>query len=76
MADIEKGLPNTKLPTAGESDVESEYRGYSPSDMKWKKEVLPITAMFLAGAFNGVNQDLLFHYQEFQSTFPNANPEF
>ena len=32
--------------------------------------------MFLAGAVNGVNQDILFHYHEFESTFPNANPQF
>jgi len=57
-------------------EIESEYRGYTPSDMKWRKEVLPVTAMFLAGALNGVNQDLLFHYYEFQNTFPNANPQF
>jgi hypothetical protein len=57
-------------------EIESEYRGYNPSDMQWKKEILPAVSMFAAGALNGVNQDLLFHYHEFQNTFPNANPEF
>lgn len=57
-------------------EIESEYRGYNPSDMQWKREILPAASMFVAGALNGVNQDLLFHYHEFQNTFPNANPEF
>jgi len=57
-------------------EIESDYAGYTPSDMSWKKEVLPVASMFLAGAFNGVNQDLLFHYHEFQNTFPNADPQF
>tara|TARA_R100001509_G_scaffold17744_1_gene8919 strand:+ start:846 stop:1487 length:642 start_codon:yes stop_codon:yes gene_type:complete len=57
-------------------EIESEYLEYYPTDMKWKREILPVTSMFLAGALNGVNQDLLFHYHEFQNTFPNANPDF
>lgn len=57
-------------------EIESEYMGYRPTEIEWKKEALPITTMFLAGALNGVNQDLLFHYHEFENTFPNANPEF
>ena len=35
-----------------------------------------MSAMFLAGAFNGVSQDLLFHYNEFETTFPHADPQF
>jgi len=58
------------------AEIESEYLHYYPTDMEWRKEILPVTTMFLAGALNGVNQDLLFHYYEFQNTFPNANPEF
>lgn len=57
-------------------EIESDYRGYSPSQIEWKKEALPVLTMFLAGAVNGVNQDLLFHYHEFENTFPNANREF
>ena len=57
-------------------EIESEYRDYRPTEIEWKKEALPITTMFLAGALNGVNQDLLFHYHEFENTFPNANPKF
>ena len=57
-------------------EIESEYRDYRPTGIVWKKEVLPITTMFLAGAVNGVNQDLLFHYHEFENTFPRANPQF
>ena len=57
-------------------EIESEHLEYYPTDMKWKREILPVTSMFVAGALNGVNQDLLFHYHEFQNTFPNANPEF
>ena len=41
-----------------------------------KEELPPMGTMFLAGAFNGVSQDLLFHYNEFENTFPNANPQF
>lgn len=41
-----------------------------------KEELVPATTMFIAGAFNGVSQDLLFHYNEFESTFPNTNPQF
>ena len=55
---------------------EANYYKYEPTQIQWRKEIAPITAMFLAGAVNGVNQDLLFHYHEFESTFPNANPQF
>lgn len=41
-----------------------------------KEEIIPSTTMFIAGAFNGVSQDLLFHYDQFQTTFPTANPQF
>ena len=49
---------------------------YESPTIQWRKEIAPIAAMFLAGAANGINQDLLFHYHEFESTFPNANPQF
>lgn len=55
---------------------EANYYKYEPATIQWRKEIAPITAMFLAGAVNGINQDLLFHYYEFESTFPNANPQF
>tara|TARA_Y100000114_G_scaffold91786_1_gene85246 strand:- start:241 stop:885 length:645 start_codon:yes stop_codon:yes gene_type:complete len=55
---------------------EANYYEYEPTKTQWRKEIAPITAMFLAGAVNGVNQDLFFHYNEFESTFPNANPHF
>ena len=55
---------------------EANYYEYEPTKIQWRKEIAPITAMFLAGAANGVNQDLLFHYNEFESTFPNANPQY
>lgn len=42
----------------------------------FKEEIPALSCMFIAGAFNGVNQDLLFHYNEFQTTFPNADPQF
>lgn len=45
-------------------------------EFKLLEEIPPMSAMFLAGAFNGVSQDLLFHYNEFENTFPNANPQF
>lgn len=40
------------------------------------EEIPPMSTMFLAGAFNGVSQDLLFHYNEFENTFPDVNPQF
>ena len=40
------------------------------------EEIPSMSTMFLAGAFNGVSQDLLFHYNEFETTFPNANTQF
>jgi len=55
---------------------EDNYYKYEPAKIQWRKEIVPITTMFLAGAMNGINQDLLFHYHEFESTFPNANPQF
>ena len=55
---------------------EANYYEYEPVKIQWRKEIIPITTMFLAGAVNGVNQDLLFHYHEFESTFPNANSQF
>lgn len=55
---------------------EAIYYEYEPTTIQWRKEIAPIVSMFLAGAANGVNQDLLFHYHEFESTFPNANPQY
>ena len=55
---------------------EANYYKYEPTKIQWRKEIAPITAMFLAGALNGVNHDLLFHYNEFESTFPNADPQY
>ena len=40
------------------------------------EEIPSMSTMFLAGAFNGVSQDLLFHYDEFEATFPNTDPQF
>jgi len=58
------------------AEQEANYYKYEPNVIQWRKEIIPITTMFLAGAANGINQDLLFHYHEFESTFPNANPQF
>ena len=58
------------------AEQEANYYEYEPATIQWRKEIAPITTMFLAGALNGINQDLLFHYHEFESTFPNANPQF
>lgn len=58
------------------AEIEAKELGYYPNDINWKREVPALACMFLAGAMNGVNQDLLFHYHEFQNTFPRANPEF
>ena len=51
---------------------EDNYYNYEPTKIQWRKEIAPITAMFLAGAANGINQDLLFHYHEFESPFQNS----
>ena len=40
------------------------------------EEIPSMSTMFLAGTFNGVSQDLLFHYDEFEATFPNTDPQF
>lgn len=45
-------------------------------EFKLIEEIPSMSTMFLAGAFNGVSQDLLFHYNEFETTFPNTNPQF
>ena len=45
-------------------------------EFKLIEEIPSMSTMFLAGAFNGVSQDLLFHYHEFENTFPNANSQF
>lgn len=58
------------------AEQEAKYYKYEPTKILWRKEIVPITSMFLAGVMNGVNQDLLFHYHEFESFFPNANPQF
>jgi len=58
------------------AEQEANYFEYGPDEIQWRKEIAPIATMFLAGAANGLNQDLLFHYHEFESTFPNANPQF
>ena len=58
------------------AEQEANYYEYEPATIQWRKEIAPITTMFLAGIMNGINQDLLFHYHEFESTFPNANPQF
>ena len=38
--------------------------------------IITMTATFLAGAVNGINQDIQYHYSEFERTFPKANPQF
>ncbi len=48
---------------------EDNYYKYEPTKIQWRKEIAPITTMFLAGAINGVNQDLHFHYHEFDYSF-------
>ena len=58
------------------AEQEANYYESEPTEVQWRKEIAPIVSMFLAGAANGLNQDLVFHYHEFQSTFPNANPQF
>ena len=45
-------------------------------EFKLIEEIPSMSAMFLAGAFNGVSQDVLFHYNEFENTFPNADSQF
>ena len=50
--------------------------GQQRQKLKFSEEFAPVTTMFMAGAFNGVSQDLLFHYNEFESTFPTANAQF
>jgi len=45
-------------------------------EFKLIEEIPSMSTMFLAGAFNGVSQDLLFHYNEFENTFPNTTPQF
>ena len=40
------------------------------------EEIPSMSTMFLAGAFNGASQDLLFHHDEFEATFPNTDPQF
>jgi len=45
-------------------------------EFKLIEEIPSMSAMFLAGAFNGVSQDILFHYNEFENTFPNTDPQF
>lgn len=58
------------------AEIALEEEGYYPGEVRWGKEVPALACMFAAGMINGVNQDLMFHYNEFQNTFPNANPEF
>ena len=58
------------------AEQEANYYEYETTEIQWRKEIAPIATMFLAGAANGLNQDLLFHYHEFESTFPNVNPQF
>jgi len=45
-------------------------------EFKLFEEIPSMSAMFLAGAFNGISQDVLFHYNEFENTFPNTDPQF
>jgi hypothetical protein len=45
-------------------------------EFKLIEEIPSMSTMFLAGAFNGVSQDVLFLYNEFENTFPNTYPQF
>lgn len=56
--------------------VSAELDPQGSGKFEWRKELAPVITMFLAGAANGVAEDLQFHYGEFENTFPNANPEF
>lgn len=44
--------------------------------IEWKPILIKSTCFFVAGTFEGVRDEIDFHYSEFQHTFPNANPQF
>lgn len=41
-----------------------------------KREILPLSLVFLAGAADGLNQVLAYQYNSFKKAFPNANDQF
>ena len=41
-----------------------------------KPLLLKSTCFFVAGSFEGLREEIDFHYSEFQHTFPNADPQF
>lgn len=57
--------------------VESCYVDYKTCLKDNKRGyILTAATIFLSGILNGINQDLQFHYSEFQRTFPRANDNF
>lgn len=44
--------------------------------IEWKPLLLKSGCFFIAGSFEGLREEIDFHYSEFQNTFPKANPQF
>lgn len=42
----------------------------------YKREILPLSLVFLAGAADGLNQSITYQYNNFKKVFPNANDQF
>lgn len=42
----------------------------------WKKQIAPASFVFVAGAFDGLNQALQFRYDGFKKRFPKANDQW
>jgi len=43
---------------------------------EWKKQIAPASLVFVAGAFDGLNQALQFRYDGFKRVFPKANDQW
>lgn len=41
-----------------------------------KRYIVPCASLFISGCLDGVSETIQYHYSDFQSVFPNANPQF
>lgn len=46
------------------------------AQIDWKREILPISCLFVAGAMEGTAETLKWHYHKFERVHPNANADY
>jgi hypothetical protein len=68
----------SKYSEAQNTDSVLQITGRQPQKMfqNYKREILPLSLVFLAGAVDGLNQVIAYQYPSFKKAFPNASNQF